>query len=202
MEERYFVVVSGKPLGPFSLEEMKNMQIREDTFVKTQAMSDYKEACELPELCSFFGFKQTRAQPQYFASLDMRLLAAVIDYLIIFSVYLIVILSVISFFDTQYLKVAVALSFLPVIPVCKFFLNVFMEASRRQGTWGKSLMSIKVTSDTAERLTLGQSFFRNICKITCVVSFGIGYLAGFFDRRQQCWHDKLAHTLVVKDRLI
>lgn len=202
MEDAYVVVIHGKPQGPFSLSEMKNMDLTEGTFVKKGGMSDYKEAHEIPELCDLFGFKLTKAEAQYFASPDVRLLAALIDYGLILTFYLITVLIVVSFIDTQYLKVAVTLSFLPVIPVVKFLMNVFMEASERKGTFGKSLLGIKVIREDAGRITIAQSFARNLYKLLSTLSFGIGYLAGFFNRKQQCWHDRLAHTFVVKDRLL
>lgn len=202
MEDAYIVVIDGKPQGPFSLTEMKSMNLKEGTFVKREGMSDYKEAHEIPELCELFGFKLTRAEAQYFASPDIRMLAALIDYGIILTFYLVVVVIVISFIDTQYLKVAVTLSFLPVIPLLKFLMNVFMEASSRKGTFGKALLGIKVIREDAEKMTLAQSFVRNLYKLVSTLSLGVGYLAGFFDKRQQCWHDRLAKTLVVKDRLL
>ncbi|PRY49473.1 putative RDD family membrane protein YckC [Arcticibacter pallidicorallinus] len=202
MEDAYIVVIEGKPQGPFSLTEMKSMNLMEGTFVKREGMSDYKEAHEIPELCELLGFRLTRAEAQYFASPDIRMLAALIDYGIILTFYLVIVLIVVSFIDAQYLKVAVTLSFLPVIPVVKFVMNVFMEASSRKGTFGKALLGIKVIRVDAEKMTLTQSFARNLYKLVSTLSLGVGYLAGFFDKRQQCWHDRLARTLVVKDRLL
>lgn len=202
MEDGYIVVIQGKPQGPFSSAELKGMGLKEDTFVKKSGMSDYKEVREIPELCDLLGFKLTRAEAQYFATPDVRLLAALIDYGIILTFYLVVILIVVSFIDTQYLKVAITLSFLPVIPVIKFLMNVFMEASGRKGTIGKSLLGIKVIREDAGKMRLSQSFARNFYKLLSTLSLGIGYLAGFFNRKQQCWHDRLARTLVVKDRLL
>ncbi|MGV3703926.1 MAG: RDD family protein [Arcticibacter sp.] len=202
MEDAYIVVIQGKPQGPFSLTEMKSMNLTEDTFVKKGGMSDYKEAHEIPELCELLGFQLTKAEAQYFASPDVRLLAALIDYGIILTFYLVIVLTVVSFVETQYLKVAITLSFLPVIPFAKFLMNVFMEASNRRGTFGKSLLGIKVIREDAGKISLSQSFLRNVYKLLSTLSLGIGYIAGFFNRKQQCWHDRLAKTLVVKDRLL
>lgn len=202
MEDGYLVVIEGKPKGPFSLAEIKEMNLREDTFVKKSGMSDYKEAHEIPELCELLGFKLTRAEAQYFASPDVRLLAALIDYGIIVTFYLVIVLVVVSFIETQYLKVAITLSFLPVIPLAKFLMNVGMEASKRRGTFGKSLLGIKVIDEDGNKISLSKSLARNLYKLLCTLTLGLGYIAGFFNRKQQCWHDRLAHTLVVKDRLL
>jgi uncharacterized RDD family membrane protein YckC len=63
-------------------------------------------------------------------------------------------------------------------------------------------MAIKVTNESGNRISSAQAFVRNFSKLLCILTLGIGYLMGFFDRRQQCLHDKIAGTLVIKGRLI
>jgi uncharacterized RDD family membrane protein YckC len=77
-----------------------------------------------------------------------------------------------------------------------------MESSKKQGSFGKSLLNIKVCDMRGLRISFGKSLLRNVLKITGVLSLGLGFVMGFFDKKQQCWHDKLAGTLVVKDRLL
>lgn len=77
-----------------------------------------------------------------------------------------------------------------------------MEASVKQATYGKILMGIKVTDEAGNRVTAVQSYVRNFSKLICIMTLGLGYLMGFFDRRQQCLHDKIAGTLVTKGRLV
>ena len=86
----FWVVENGKPAGPFSLEELKNRSIKPGTFIKSDTMDDYKEAHEIPAIRSLLGFKATIVQPQYFASLDVRLLAMAVDYLLVFGMYSVV----------------------------------------------------------------------------------------------------------------
>jgi 5'(3')-deoxyribonucleotidase len=86
----YFVVVDGKPTGPHSAEQLKGLKIKSGTFVKTEDMDDYKEAHDVPELCEFLGIKTHVREPQYFASLDVRLLAVIIDYFLIFAIYCVI----------------------------------------------------------------------------------------------------------------
>src|SRR6476660_7142781 len=95
--EGYIVVVKGKPEGPYSLEQLKELKIRPGTFVKTEEMDDYKEAHEIPELCELLGIKAQVRKPQYFASLDVRLLAIIIDYFIIFAIYCVLATIVVLF---------------------------------------------------------------------------------------------------------
>lgn len=198
----YIVVVKGKPEGPYSLEQLKDLKIRPGTFVKTEEMDDYKEAHEIPELCELLGIKAQVRKPQYFASLDVRLLAIIIDYFIIFAIYCVLATIVVLFIGERDQRIIVALSGLAIIPIAKMIYSIVSEASFRQGTYGKFLMGLKVTDESGLPISLGQSAVRNLSKLICVATLGLGYAFGFFDKRQQCIHDKIGGTLVIKDRLI
>ncbi len=200
--EEYIVVIKGTPEGPYSLEQLKELKIRPGTFVKTPAMDDYKEAHEIPELCEMLGIKAQVRKPQYFASLDVRLLAIIIDYFIVFAVYCVIATIALLFISERNDRIIVALAGLAIIPVTKMIYSIITEASTRQGTYGKFLMGIKVTDESGLPISLGQSLIRNLSKLICVATLGLGYAFGFFDKRQQCIHDKIASTLVIKDRLI
>ncbi len=198
----YFVVVEGKPSGPYSPEQLKGLDIKPGTFVKTEDMDDYKEAHDVPELCEFLGIKSHIREPQYFASLDVRLLAIIIDYFIIFAVYCVIATIVVLFIDEKQLRIVVSLAGLAIIPLSKIIYSTVMEASFRQGTWGKILMGLKVSDERGAPITLSRSLIRNLSKIISTATLGLGYMMGFFDKKQQCLHDKIAGTLVIKDRLI
>lgn len=198
----YIVVLNGKPEGPYPIEKLKELGIRADTFVKTDQMDDYKEAQEIPELRLLLNLKTTAALPQYFATLDIRLLAVIIDYFILTAIFSLIAFFVVMFMPTREAKIAAALSVLIFIPICKLIYGSIMEASDKQATFGKILMGIKVTDEAGNRISSAQAFGRNFSKLICILTIGIGYLMGFFDRRQQCLHDKIAGTLVIKGRLI
>ena len=200
--EEYIVVINGKPEGPFSIEQLKGLKIRPGTFVKTPAMDDYKEAHEMPELCELLGIKTHVRQPQYFASLDVRLLAIIIDYFLVFAVYCVLATIAVLFIDERQDKIIVALAGLAIIPFVKMIYSIIAEASVRQGTYGKVLMGLKVCDESGLPITLGTSVIRNLSKLICVATLGLGYAYGFFDKKQQGIHDKIAGTLVIKDRLI
>lgn len=165
-------------------------------------MDDYKEAHEFPELRALFGFSYEQTAPQYFASFDQRLLAAVIDYFILFLVYIVMVLCCFVFVTGQGERISFALLLLPLIPVFKFIYGVFAEASAKQGTIGKRLLSIKVTDMRGARVSIGLSFLRNLGKVLSVAPLFFGYLYSFLNKKQQCFHDVAAGTLVIKDRLI
>lgn len=198
----YFVVINGKPSGPYTVDRMKELGIREGTFVKTEGMDDYKEVQEIPELCQELGLKSRVRKPQYFASLDIRLLAVIIDYFIIFAVYCVLAIVVVAFLDDQQKRTIVALSGLAIIPLAKMIYSTIMEASSRQASYGKVLMGLKVSDEQGRPITLSRSIVRNMSKLLCVATLGLGYIIGFFDKRQQGLHDRIAGTLVIKDRLL
>jgi len=200
--KEYLVVVEGKPAGPYSVEQMKDLRIKPGTFVKSEEMDDYKEAHDVPELCEFLGIKGHVREPQYFASLDVRLLAVIIDYFIIFAIYCVIATIVVLFIDEKQLRIVVSLAGLAIIPISKIIYSTIMESSARQGTWGKILMGLKVCDEKGVPVNFSRSLVRNLSKIISTATVGLGYLMGFFDKRQQCLHDKIAGTLVIKDRLI
>jgi uncharacterized RDD family membrane protein YckC len=200
--KRYIVVINGKPSGPYVLEDLKSLNIKAGTFVKTEEMDDYKEVHEIPELCEYLGLKHQKTLPQYFAGLDVRLLAVIIDYFLIFAIYCVIALIIVLFLEERETKIMVALAGLTIIPIIKFFYSIWMESSARQGTWGKVLMGLKICDEQGNPIMFARALARNLSKIISSGTLGLGYLMGFFNKKQQCLHDLIAGTLVVKDRLI
>jgi uncharacterized RDD family membrane protein YckC len=198
----YTVVVNGKPEGPYDLDSVKRMNILPGTFIRKPGMDDYKEAHEFPELRALFGFSFEQAVPQYFASFDQRLLASVIDYFILLLVYILVLLIVFVFIEGKEERIMAAVLFLPLIPLLKFMYGVFADCSASRGTIGKRLLNIQVTDMGGKRIGFSVSLIRNGAKILSVLPLFFGYLYSFLNKKQQCWHDIAANTLVIKDRLI
>ncbi|MBK1438738.1 RDD family protein [Parapedobacter sp. ISTM3] len=199
---QYEVVIHGKPQGPFTLDELRGMNLRPTDFVKPAGHPEFKELREFAELSKLLGVKHQTTQPQYFASLDMRLLSTAIDYFIAFCIY--AVLAAIYLGGTANAKESVPtlLVGLILVPVFKFVLCVITEGSQKHASIGKMLIGIKVTDEQGRPIGYGKALLRNLAKIVGVVTLGIGFFTGFLDRRQQCLHDKIAGTLVIKDRLI
>jgi len=198
---KYFYVKEGKPEGPFSLEELKSFNLKSSDFVKEVGSDDFHEIHELSELSKLLSLKHEITIPQYFATMDIRLLAWAIDFFFAFALYCIgILLPILAFTTGSTRTMYVLIGLLAIFPI-QFISSVFLEASKYQGTIGKLILRIKVCNTKGLPIGFARSLWRNICKILGFFSLGIGFFAGFFSRKQQCWHDRLADTLVVKDRL-
>ena len=202
MSQNYILVINGKPEGPFSIDELKARKIKPADFVKTPEMPDYKEANEIPELRELFGFKKPALLMQYFGSFDQRLLASFLDWFIVFGAFVIVIFVVVLLvLQDKETRMTTSFGLLACVPFAKFIYQVVMESSAKQATYGKQMLKIKVVDMNGDRITFGKAVARNLCKIFSVLTFFIGYLLAFFNKQQQCLHDMMAGTLVIKERL-
>lgn len=198
----YTVVIGGKPQGPFSFEELKGLNIKPDTFLRTPGMDDYKEAHEFAEIRELMGFSFQQTAPQYFAGFDQRLLACAIDYFLIITFLVIVDLVLFIFVDGKQQMIMVSLVLLVLSIPIKFIYGSIAESSINQASVGKKIMDIKVGDMMGNRLTIGQSLLRNIFKVVSNATLGFGYLYLFMNKKQQCLHDVIAGTTVIKKRLL
>ncbi len=201
-EKIYLVVVNGKPQGPYSIDELQGLKIKSGTFVRKPGMDDYKEAHAIPELRALFNLKATITVPQYFASFDLRLFASVVDHLLIAMLYVFLLLMSFIIFKEVETRILLAITFSPMIIIGKFIYACIAESSAKQATIGKRLVKIKVTNMLGERITFPNAVGRNLAKLVSTASFFFGYLYSFLNKKQQCFHDIMAETLVVKDRLL
>jgi uncharacterized RDD family membrane protein YckC len=202
MSQTYIMVISGKPQGPFSIAELQAKGLKPADFVKTEAMIDYKEAHEIPELREILGFSKPPVIPQYFGSFDQRLLAAVIDWLIVTAVFVIPALLIVLISQGKMFNMILSGSLLVVIPIAYIIYHIVMESGPKQATYGKQILKIKVTDMQGYPIKASVAAGRNFAKIFSVFTLGVGYILNFFNKKQQCLHDMMAGTLVVKDRLV
>ena len=74
-----------------------------------------------------------------------------------------------------------------------------MESSSRQATFGKSVMSLRVTNLEGQRLSFGHATGRFGGKIVSdLIPLLIGYIMAAFTEKKQALHDLIAGTLVLK----
>ena len=65
-------------------------------------------------------------------------------------------------------------------------------------TPGKRLMAIKIVNVDGKPINYGVAIIRNLGYLISAVPLGLGYLWVAWDKKKQGWHDKIAHTYVVK----
>lgn len=83
---------------------------------------------------------------------------------------------------------------LPLIAVIIFWLQ-------KQGTPGKLALGLTVVDAiTGKTLSIGQSVGRYLEYFVSLIPFGLGLFWVAFDKKKQGWHDKLAGTVVVRNK--
>lgn len=81
-----------------------------------------------------------------------------------------------------------------------FVFNVFCWV-QFAGTPGKLIFKLKVVDmATGQKITLKQAIIRYIAYIPSAVILLCGFLWIAFDEKKQGWHDKLAQTMVIRNR--
>lgn len=83
------------------------------------------------------------------------------------------------------------------------FVAIISFWSVKQATPGKMMMSSYIVdATTGEKPSIGQFVGRYFAYILSVIPLGLGFLWAAFDKRNQGWHDKLANTVVVRNKAI
>ena len=201
MANEYFLVINGKPEGPFDIGQLKDIPVQPSDFLKTAEMVDYKEAHEIAELRELFHFDKRFVVPQYFAGFDQRCMASALDWFFVGGGFIVLAFLAAYIIEDKTARLVIALSILALVPITKIIYHIVMECSLKQATYGKQILKIKVCDLEGRRISTGRSISRNLFKIFSLITV-IGYLLSFFNKKQQCLHDIMAETLVMKDRLI
>jgi uncharacterized RDD family membrane protein YckC len=160
--------------------------------------------------------------PQPYAGFWLRFVAALVDGLILGIPFWIVVGVLISMFGgLGILLHRIPRDSRPVDPrevialLAPFFMAFFlgwlvffilqwlyfavMESSPRQATFGKSVMSLRVTNSEGQRISFGHATGRFFAKIVSgMVPLAIGYIMAGFTERKQALHDMIAGTLVLR----
>jgi uncharacterized RDD family membrane protein YckC len=168
---------------------------------------------EMSKSCINCGFNPQGSGNEIYAGFGKRLIAAIVDSLIIF------VPSIIIFFVLVFvLQAALFVTFFGgnmegahavetlgniiasvlssgIFIIQTLYFAVF-ESSGKQATPGKRVAGIKVTDLQGGRLSFSKALIRNLGKIASSVMF-IGYIMIAFTKQQQGLHDIIAGTLVV-----
>ena len=121
------------------------------------------------------------------AGFGRRLVAALVDSLLLGVVYVIV--AVVTRSATA--------SYL-VLLLLGIAYTVYFEGSGSGQTVGKKLLNIRVIDfGTGGSLGYGRAFVRYVGRILSSIPLYLGYLWMLWDREKQTWHDKLSNAVVV-----
>lgn len=99
--------------------------------------------------------------------------------------------------DALHTSVATILALLVMI-VSAFVTFVIPLRLWKGQTLGKRLLGIVVVNESGRDISWGQSFARLFLYIVSYLPVFLGFLWCIWDSRKRCFHDMIAHTLVVK----
>jgi uncharacterized RDD family membrane protein YckC len=74
---------------------------------------------------------------------------------------------------------------------------VTLDASAKQGTWGKQIVGLRVTDLDGRRLSIGRAIGRFFARYLTICTCGIGYLLPLFTQKRQTLHDLICGCIVV-----
>ena len=129
----------------------------------------------------------------------LRLCAFLLDFVLIvfsawaFGVFLILFIIPVSSWNTENANEIGYWSGL----VFGWLYYAYFESSEIQATIGKHLLRIFVTDLNGDRLSFLRASWRWLARISCVLTFGIGYLLILFTPKRQGLHDLFAKTTVL-----
>ena len=153
-----------------------------------------------------------------YAGFGARLVAMIIDYIIIGVLQFVVIAPIMTFMGLGIASqvdnsgnlseeqvvglvgtVIAAVSSAILITYCiAIFYFAIMESSKLQASVGKLALGIKVTDMNGDKISFGKAFLRSIGKILSQMIMYIGYIIAAFTDKKQALHDLIASTLVLK----
>lgn len=134
------------------------------------------------------------------ASPGLRIIAALIDQLLLGTLCLLLLIFLASASDVIQLLDRLALTVMLVIFVFSLgipFYSIFIT-SKFGGTVGKLITGIEVVDGQYKRVSLTRAFFRNyVGYIVSSLLFWLGFIWIAIDPDRRGWHDMLADTFVV-----
>jgi uncharacterized RDD family membrane protein YckC len=131
----------------------------------------------------------------------MRLLAMLIDTVIILVVAALVFAAVIGGIDPSRPEARQAGGTANLVFNVLVTIAVILFWRYRGATPGKMAISARIVdAETGGAPSTGKLIGRYFAYLVSTIPLGLGFLWVAFDKRKQGWHDKLAGTLVVYDR--
>jgi uncharacterized RDD family membrane protein YckC len=208
MNNQYYILEDNEQSGPFSYDELTNMELDVHTRVLSPLADTWQDACDLPEFYPYFESRGIYLPTgDNIATFGWRLLAWIADYLIIsfltsFVVKALVSHGVIPLIQTYNDLVKAAPMHLLIMQlsfsVTLVVYNSICEVSPMQGSLGKKLCRLVVVDIDGQKLSYLNALSRSVGKAISVLLLYTGFLSIFFTEHRQALHDMLARTYVLK----
>ncbi|MDB4921876.1 RDD family protein [Mucilaginibacter sp.] len=207
MTNDYYILVDGEQSGPFSYDELTEMDLDIHTRVLSPLGDTWQDACDLPEFYPYFESRGIYLPTgDNLASFGWRFLAWIFDYLVVsyltsFVVKVLVLKNVIPVVQSYeaLLKAPRVLLILQLsFSLTLILYNSICEASPLKGSIGKKLCRLVVVDINGMGLSYLNSLLRSAGKAISIFFLYTGFLSIFFTEHRQALHDMLAKTYVVK----
>jgi len=226
MAEQWFHAHNGKPVGPVSIEALRQLAhsgaLAPIDLVWKEGMPAWVEARMIPEL-----WPEATPPPPHipqaplnyyypvggavvYAGFWRRFVAYVVDCIILY-IPVLVINGAVQYVIRDPILSASRRGLLQVLPIAmtgslpglliNWLYYAGMESSQLQATLGKMALGIIVTDLEGRRLSFGRATGRYFAKWISTLILYIGFLMAGFTERKQALHDMIANCLVVKKQL-
>jgi uncharacterized RDD family membrane protein YckC len=207
MTNDYYILVDGEQSGPFSYDELTEMELDVHTRVLSPLADTWQDACDLPEFYPYFESRGIYLPTgDNLASFGWRFLAWIFDYLVVsyltsFVVKVLVLQNVIPVVQSYeaLLKAPRVLLILQLsFSITLILYNSICEVSPLKGSIGKKLCRLVVVDIDGMGLSYLNALLRSAGKAISIFFLYTGFLSIFFTEHRQALHDMLAKTYVVK----
>jgi uncharacterized RDD family membrane protein YckC len=198
MNKEYYLVEDGERTGPYTYNQLVNMDIDIHTELITPQSDAPQYASNLPEFIEYF-----ESRGIYFptgdnlAPIGSRIFAFIIDYFLV-SMLLLFALMKLGYIVLPaqpamlpYTQLALlAKVFYPVF----FVYNVLFEISKLKATPGKLLCKIIVVDIDGQSIKIGNALLKNLGVCLSLLIYALPFLSALFNEHRQAWYERIAKS--------
>ncbi len=128
-------------------------------------------------------------------SLLRRLYAIIYDYLIVFSILIIMSMPLYNFNLENNIYIKLTLQIYYYLLIQYFFVWFWVN---KQETIGMKTWGIKIQNINGERVSYKKAILRFNISIISLLIFGLGFFMSIFRRDKKCLHDIISKTILIK----
>ena len=202
MNKEYYLIEDGERTGPYTYNQLINMDLTIHTEIITPKSDEPQLASELPEFIDYF-----EAQGVYFptgdnlAPFSSRTFAFILDYFLVSMVVMLILIKLgLIVLPTQqaivsYAELASLAKIFSSVSYPTFLIyNVVFELSKFKATPGKMLCKIIVVDIDGKSLTIGSSLLKNMGVCISFLLYALPFLSALFSEHRQAWYERIAKS--------